>query len=168
MKGESFDEMIERYKRDMMNITPKEKSVGEEKNRETVREEKEKVPYASNTQTGYLKVRVFAGKGKTVQGASVIVTVSSDESPVFKFFGFTGENGETQVISLPAPPQENSQAPKGKNVFASYDVRSAAPDFRTAVNRGVPIFEGITTVQDVMLLPQPGEDVITYEAQPKL
>lgn len=116
MKGESFDEMIERYKRDMMNISPKALGERAEKPAAEEEEKEEETPRLPNTQTGFLKVRVVTDRGKTVQGAAVLVTDREDENPVFRFFGFTGENGESAVIPLPAPPGRILSRLRGGNL----------------------------------------------------
>lgn len=176
---ESFEEMVERYKKDIMKYKARpieeEKSVPaisgavtESKPPAAEREKDSSVPSA-NTQTGYLKVMVtLADKSMPIEGASVLVTENDDGKQILRYFGFTNESGETPTIPLPAPPVENSEAPKGKNVYAVYDIRTDAPGYRTVINRGVPIFEGITSIQNVQLNPLPGDMIEYVENEPDL
>lgn len=176
---ESFEEMVERYTKDIMKYKAKptigEKSVpaisGAVAEREPPDAEREKdssVPSA-NTQTGHLKVMVtLADKSMPIEGASVLVTEDEGGKQILRYFGFTDKSGETPVIPLPAPPVENSEAPKGKNVYAVYDIRTDAPGYRTVINKSVPIFEGITSIQNVQLTPLPGEPIEYMENEPDL
>lgn len=177
---ESFEQMVERYKKDIMKYKPK--PMQEENSIPTVslqassdqlklgsdNGEDQSSPSA-NTQTGYLKVMVNVGnKAMPIEGASVLVTENDNGKQILRYFGFTDKSGETPVISLPAPPVENSEAPKGKNVYAVYDIRTDAPGYRTVINRGVPIFEGITSVQNVQLNPLPGDPIEYMKNEPDL
>lgn len=177
---ESFEEMVERYTKDIMKY--KSKPVQEEKSvpaaaiqtspkqleQGSDNGEDQSSPSA-NTQTGYLKVMVNVGdKAMPIEGASVLVTENDGGKQILQYFGFTNESGETPVIPLPAPPVENSEAPKGKNVYAVYDIRTDAPGYRTVINRGVPIFEGITSIQNVQLNPLPGGTIEYMENEPDL
>ncbi len=176
---ESFEEMVERYTKDIMKY--KSKPVQEEKSVPTISSAvseplssgsdngADKSSPSANTQTGYLKVMVtLADKSMPIEGASVLVTENDDGKQILRYFGFTNESGETPTISLPAPPVENSEAPKGKNVYAVYDIRTDAPGYRTVINRGVPIFEGITSIQNIQLNPLPGDTIEYTENEPDL
>lgn len=177
---ESFEEMVERYTKDIMKY--KAKPMEEEKSVPTVSLQAspdqlklgsdngaDKSSPSANTQTGYLKVMVtLADKSMPIEGASVLVTENDGGKQILRYFGFTNESGETPTISLPAPPVENSEAPKGKNVYAVYDIRTDAPGYRTVINRGVPVFEGITSIQNVQLNPLPGDMIEYVENEPDL
>lgn len=177
---ESFDEMVERYKKDIMKYKPKyvqeEKSIpavslqaSPEQIKQGSDNGEDRSSPSANTQTGYIKVMVNVGnKAMPIEGASVLITENDDGKQILKYFGFTDKSGETPLIPLPAPPIENSEAPKGKNVYAVYDIRTDAPGYRTVINRGVPIFEGITSVQNVQLYPLPGDTIEYIENEPDL
>jgi len=79
-----------------------------------------------------------SGKGNT----EPIVTVLSDV------------NGNTERIELPAPPRMESMLP-GFNgePFSRYDVRAEADGFYPSEFFGAPVFEGVTSVQTINLVP---------------
>ena len=105
---------------------------------------------------GYLKIRVTE-VGGTVPVENAAVTVSEKNE-------FTGENeilfaletdpdGNTRTVMLPAPRLSESLAPGSKQPYSLYTVHIEKEGFVPARLTSVPVFDGITSVQSVNLLP---------------
>lgn len=66
----------------------------------------------------------------------------------------TDESGLTDSVLLPAPPRELSQAPEAPVLpYAEYNVTVFKDGYRITENIGVPVFDGISSVQTVNLIP---------------
>lgn len=111
---------------------------------------------AGYTGTGYLVIRASTASGAlplyratvTVRGdqpnfSAVIVTMNTER------------NGLTPKISLAAPPGENSTAPGIKDQYATYNVDVQLDGYFPASAQRIPIFDGITSIQPIALIPLP-------------
>lgn len=105
--------------------------------------------------TGYLTF-----KTRTAQSAlpveNVRITVSLSEAgntaPIATVI--SDRNGNTERIELPAPPRMQSMSPGfAREPFSRYNVRAEADGFYTSEFFGAPVFEGVTSVQTVNLIP---------------
>ena len=95
---------------------------------------------------GFITVNVrTAGGALPVEGASVTVSTSDGINSTVVAVMFTDSGGASEVISLPAPPRSESQSP-GNSPVCSCSV----------VNTNVPVFDGVTSVQQVFLVPLAG------------
>ena len=108
------------------------------------------------TGMGYLVIRASAASNAIpLEGA--IVTVRGNQpnfsSVIVKLT--TGRNGMTPKISLAAPPRGNSTSPGIENPFATYNVDVQLDGFFPTSAQQVPIFDGITSIQPVNLIPLP-------------
>ncbi|MBR5495976.1 MAG: hypothetical protein IKV58_01150, partial [Oscillospiraceae bacterium] len=107
-----------------------------------------------NSQQGYLKVQVFAGRGAVPIEKAVVTVTKEIGGQKYEFATLvTDENGSTEKIPLPAPPQILSEQPGNSKPYATYDVRTTYPDFMAVSNLSVPVFEGIVSLQNVNLNP---------------
>ena len=61
----------------------------------------------------------------------------------------------TPRVYLPAPPRAASQAPGGPPPYALYAVEVSLPGYYTNAYAEIPVFDGITSVQTVTLVPLP-------------
>lgn len=60
----------------------------------------------------------------------------------------TDNSGKTEEWSLPAPPKANSETPDDpNNVSAFYNIRIDADGYVPVIIEGVPIFDGVRTLQ---------------------
>ena len=108
------------------------------------------------TGTGYLVIRASAATGAIpLEGA--VVTVRGNQpnfsSVIVKLT--TGRGGMTPKISLAAPPRGNSISPGMPNPFATYNVDVNLEGYFPTSAQQVPIFDGITSLQPVNLIPLP-------------
>lgn len=127
-----------------------------------------------NTGTGYLKVRVTAADNALpIGGASVTVTKGNGANNELINKQTTNNSGETEQISLPAPPKELSQTPGNTNTYAKYNVRVDYVGYYTVENIDVPVFDGQLSIQPTQLVPLPlnvtnGKTTSVIEEEPQL
>lgn len=104
--------------------------------------------------TGTLIVRVYSSAAQLpIQGATVRVLAETATGQRVLAVRTTDSSGLIEPITLEAEPAANSQTPGQAEPFASVDVTVAHPDFLPIDIRGIQIFSGIRSIQDIMLLP---------------
>lgn len=126
------------------------------------------------SERGYILVNVRTGDDSSaVAGASVKVTAVVDGKRLVLASGVTDESGVSPKFSLPVPDFEHSQAPDPEErPYNLFDVSVAAEGFFRARSVDVPVFPGITSVQNFNLIPVPlmmnseDETVTYYNAEP--
>lgn len=102
---------------------------------------------------GRIIVVVTSGRGSVpVSGAEVTVS-RTGEGEVLATLR-TNESGQTTPFDLPAPKRILSETPAeaGERVFALYDITVNAEGFVTESLHGVPIFDGVVSLQPMQLL----------------
>jgi len=104
---------------------------------------------------GYLRIWVTeAGGSLPVPGVPVQIR---EEGGGILHVLRTGESGLTPTVELPAPPAAGSLTPNGSTrPYANYTVHIEMQGFRPVRELTVPVFDGITSLQPVSLLPQSG------------
>ena len=107
---------------------------------------------------GYLIVHVTTARGAIpLEGAQV--TVRGYEAEFEEARGdviatmVTDRGGNTPRLALPAPARTQSTAPGGKTPFAVYNLEVILEGYRRQFYYALPIFEGITAVQPVDMIP---------------
>lgn len=119
--------------------------------------------------TGYLIVRVSTASGAIpVTGATVSVRSgtpdeNNDKGSVVQILR-SDRDGNTPRIALPTTPRENSTKPGSMLPYATYQIDVTADGFYRQYFTGVPIYDGVTSIQPVALIPLadiPGMDNIT-------
>lgn len=107
-----------------------------------------------NPSFGTLLFQVTGGQGAfPIAGASVTIVRDLDDIHAFSIRTETDESGKTAEFSLPAPAKSLSQTPGNGDVFAVYRARITAPDYAPVEVKNIPVFDGVTTIQPVNLLP---------------
>ena len=141
-------------------------------------EDAEPPEYDSNdligTDRGYKLVNVRTGDDSSaVEGASVEVTAVVDGKRLILASGATDSSGVSPRFSLPVPDIEHSQSPgSAERPYNLFDVSVYAEGFFRARSVDVPVFSGITSVQNFNLVPVPlmmnsnDETVTYYNAEP--
>ena len=108
------------------------------------------------TGTGYLVIRAStASSAIPLEGALVTVRGNQPNFSSVIVELTTEQNGLTPKISLAAPPQGNSMSPGLENPFATYNVDVRLNGYFPATAQQVPVFDGITSVQPINLIPLP-------------
>ena len=108
------------------------------------------------TGTGYLVVQVTtAGTAIPLEGAFVTVSYANADSADVLFELRSGRDGKTPRVSLPAPARTQSQQPSTTPPYATYGVEVSLPGYETVVYNPLPIFDGVTAIQQAILIPVP-------------
>lgn len=103
---------------------------------------------------GYLIVNVSTARGAIpLEGASVTVYYEEPENTSVFSVMTTDRSGKTQKIELPAPRRELSEVPGNTKPYATYTVAVEKDGYYSVTNVGVPIFDGVTSIQPVEMLP---------------
>ena len=109
--------------------------------------------------SGILTVRATTGNGSfPVSGAAVYVSEYTEGGSLLYSLR-TGKDGLTPPISLDTPLKSESLSPNGKIPYSEYLVTVKKEGYYTNENIGVPIFDGITSVQTADLLPITESDI---------
>ena len=111
----------------------------------------------SYTGEGYIIVRVStADNAIPLAGASVSIRGgrSDDSSGVIAIFT-TDRSGKTPRFALPTLPRSLSEVPGNANPFATYNIDVDLEGYTSQYFQNVPIFDGITSLQNAALIPLP-------------
>ena len=105
---------------------------------------------------GYVVVKVSTARGAVpLEGAEVIIRKSaSDDSDVLVSM-ITNNAGLTLLTPLPAPPKYLSESPSNIKPFATYNIEVRADGYSTQYYNEVPVFDGVTSYQNAILIPLP-------------
>ena len=123
---------------------------------------------------GYIQVNVRTGDDTSaVAGAAVSVTAVVDGKRLVLASGVTDESGSAPKFTLPVPERIHSQAPSpDERPYNLFDITVTAVGFFKARSVDVPVFSGITSVQNFNLIPVPlmmnnsDETMTYYNAEP--
>ena len=117
---------------------------------------------------GYLIVRVSTARGAIpVEGAEVIIRKSDASDSDIIASMISSNSGLTSSTSLPAPPRALSESPGSIKPFATYNIEIRANGYSAQYYNEVPIFDGITSYQNAILIPLPDNvntDNYTYDS----
>ncbi len=103
---------------------------------------------------GYILVQVYtADQAIPLADANVIVTKPVEGGEELVRILKTDRSGRTEVLSVPAPPAENSLTPDGGERFYKYNIRVDYPGYYTMENVNVPVFEGQKSIQPMFMMP---------------
>lgn len=109
---------------------------------------------------GYMIVRVTTARGAIpLEGATVAV---HNYDPEFELgrgdvisVRQTNSSGLTEKFVLPAPPRSLSQSPGNGKSYQTYNISVTLPGFYQKNYVNVPVFEGITAIQNADMIPLP-------------
>ena len=113
-----------------------------------------------NAGYGYIIVRVSTARGAIpLEGATVTVRNYDPEFEVGRgdiiAVYTTNSSGLTERFALPAPPRELSMSPGNGKSYESYNLTVTKEGFADQEYINVPVFEGITAVQNADMVPLP-------------
>lgn len=123
---------------------------------------------------GFIRVNVRTGRDSgSIEGANVIVTATINGNRMILASGETDNSGTTRVFKLPAPEELYSQSPDpAVRPYSLFDVSVTADGFFNSISVDVPVFPGITSVQNFNMVPVPllmdssDETVVYYNQEP--
>ena len=110
---------------------------------------------------GYLVIWATTARGAIpIEGARVDVrnerSEPSGERGEVVASEETDRDGKTTVLPLAAPPRSTSLSPESSAPpFFTYTIEVRTPGYYDQLYVGVPIFDGITAIQNVDLIPLP-------------
>lgn len=104
--------------------------------------------------SGTIIVSVFTSEARLpVEGVSVIFQSLSPSSPLLGF-RITDSSGRTSPLSVATVDLNQSQSPDpSQTPFTSLRIIADHPEYERTILEGVQIFPGITTLQNIQLLP---------------
>ena len=117
----------------------------------------------SNDSIGFLLANVKTANGALpIEGATVTIyggsTLNQDGSPSFLRNNIiytlkTDKNGKTEKVALSTKSKDLSLSPDNPIPYDSYNITVTADGFYDASYLGVPVFQGITSLQGANLIP---------------
>lgn len=114
--------------------------------------------YQNNGYTGkgYLVVRVSAASESIpLEGATVLIRGGEENDSSVIASLTSGSDGLTPKIALAAPPRSLSESPSNTRPFATYNVDVHLDGYPSISAQNVPVFDGITSVQSMVMIPLP-------------
>lgn len=136
---------------------------------EQLDEQEISAPSELGNSTGFILVNVRAGNEATpIVGASVVVTAIDNEKRLLVATGITDISGTVTGITVPAPDKAYSLTPNtDARPYSLFDISVRAKGFFNARSIDVPVFSGITSVQNFNMIPLPigaksDEETLTY------
>ena len=108
---------------------------------------------------GYLKVRVTTVGGTVpAVGAEVVISEYTDGADGEILYTLrTGRGGVTPTVMLPAPRMAESLTPGAAQPYGTYSIRVTKAGYYPVELAAVPVFDRVTSVQSVDLLPSDRE-----------
>ncbi|MBP5209899.1 MAG: hypothetical protein J6125_03450 [Clostridia bacterium] len=108
-----------------------------------------------NPPIGWMTVRTLtAGGALPLAGVNVTVTGNDPGNREVVFDTLTDASGKTERLPLPVPEAELSETPGNPAPYATYNVLVQTPGYYMHESRAVPVFEGITSIQTVEMIPR--------------
>ena len=114
-------------------------------------------PAELSTQSfGRLQVNVTSQNNIPIEDATIrISSVTNPENVIEQLV--TNSSGQSQVIEIPAPPQEYSEEPSVEQPYSEYIFLVSAPNFEDVAINGAQILPNVTAVQPISMLPSVAE-----------
>ena len=107
---------------------------------------------------GFLRVQTVTSRAEIpVAGATVTVSrLRAGGGRELLSLQRTDSSGRTDLVTVPTPELSNSLTPDQAQGWTDVQIQATQPDFDGAVVRDVQIFPGVTTVQELILVPRGG------------
>ena len=107
-----------------------------------------------NPDSGVIKTQVFtARRTYPVENAQVNLYKVFPDGVYLIDSQFTDRSGQVKLVTVPALERSLSETPGDPAPYVSYRITVSHPDFMDAVIEQVPVFEGVTSLQAVDLIP---------------
>ena len=117
----------------------------------------------NDTPMGTLFAKVTAGRGTIpLEGVTVYVRDYTDGAGGELLYTLkTGPDGVTPSVRLPAPDKASSLSPGGVYIpYSEYVITAVKNGFNTVENVGVPVFDGIVSIQSVDMVPLTEDEIL--------
>lgn len=109
----------------------------------------------NNSGSGYLKVQTVSADGALPVELAVVTIYDSEGSLIASLR--TDSSGLTETLALSAPPKALSQIPENNGTlpYSTYTITVSKDGFARVDDYSVPVFDGITAIQRVNMIPLP-------------
>lgn len=136
------------------NLKTDTSDLEDQENTNEMTEEAQQPSLPSDDNYGVIIVVARTASG-AIPIANALVTISSviDDAVTVVTSTETGVDGRTLPIPLPSQPLSNSSKPGGDLPYSLYNIDTDAIGFYSVRNLDVPIYPGITSIQQVELIP---------------
>ena len=109
--------------------------------------------------TGFLKIFATSTAGLfPIQNAKIEVAYTGEPNQILEEIS-TDESGNSETISLDAPPLEYSMEPSDNQPYSEYNIRVTAPGYEEQIITGIQILSGEIGIQNVRLTPSPDNPI---------
>ena len=104
---------------------------------------------------GNLSVRTYTANGALPVGGALVEIYGAEEGNRDLFYSvITDRDGKTEDILLPTPQRALSLTPESIELpYSVYDIEVSAPGYYSKKIRGLTVFQGITSMQLVNMIP---------------
>lgn len=104
------------------------------------------------SEQGYIAARAYMSNAQ-IPLENVAVTILSQDGTAIAM-RLTGRSGLTEPISIPTPDRIDSEVPEtGIHPFTDLTIHAWKSGFEQITARNVQVFSGVTTVQDLEMVP---------------
>lgn len=108
---------------------------------------------SEGTEQGRLLVNVTANVGLIpIQNANITISYTGEPNSTLETLT-TDSSGQTDTISLNAPPLEYSLTPNSPMPYAEYTLNITAPGYEPVTVSGVEVLPDVTAVQNIEMIP---------------
>ena len=102
--------------------------------------------------TGYIQVRAYTSFAQLPLADMAVAVTASDGTAIA--LRLTDQNGQIQPVEIPVPDRSESQSPDPpERPFATVNLYAHKKGFERIEAENLQVFAGITTVQDLMMIP---------------
>lgn len=184
---QNADELIEKYKNDMLKMMKRsylpyqdeavsevsesepsvsaatQERVSDNRDSPVNQTETEKLPNGY----GSLKVRVYGGNIAFPVETAFVRVFDDDGREISE--GYTNQSGIFDVRMLPTPNKSISESPGSEKTYTGYKIVVTHPRFNTEVFENVPVFSDVESIQDVRMKPgSSDEQEVIVESEPDI
>ena len=104
-----------------------------------------------NVDTGTLRIHLTnESKGTPVQGAKISISYTGNPSQTIEEVS-ADDSGNSEELTLNAPPLEYSMEPSEEQPYAEYTIRVQAPGYRDITVSAINVLPGETAIQNVRM-----------------
>lgn len=100
--------------------------------------------------TGTLRIDVTGEDGRPIENAVADISFTGDPNEILDEVN-TDSNGQTETVTLPAPPLEYSESPGVEQPYSEYNLVVRAPGYAPISINGINVFSGEQSIQNIRL-----------------
>lgn len=110
-------------------------------------------PAQTGASTGQLQIDVTASIGLIpIPGATIRISFTGEPDSMVETLT-TDSSGQTETVSLEAPPLQYSLTPDSPMPYAEYTVSVTAPGYEPVIVSGVEVLPDVTAIQQIRMTP---------------